>query len=223
VAWEIDCQRRGEVPAGVLDEGFAMQGRAWMLFWPGLAGLWLHGRWLSLVVAVGFAAAVNAALLTTLVWPRFLSRDLPPWAAPLSAWVLVLWLWTVGWRRGALILACEAAKSLPSDADSDARLCEAQTEYLKGHWLEAESLLVRLLVRRPGDAVARLLLASVYRRSGREELARQQLAELALLPAAAVWREEIAAELKQLSPPQALANSRQEQESGPGKPLDRAA
>ncbi|HZL90274.1 MAG TPA: hypothetical protein VFB96_18055 [Pirellulaceae bacterium] len=94
---------------------------------------------------------------------------------------------------------------------------------MKGHWLEAESLLVRLLVRRPGDAVARLLLASVYRRSGREELARQQLAELALLPAAAVWREEIAAELKQLSPPQALANSRQEQESGPGKPLDRAA
>ena len=200
-----------------------MQGRAWMLFWPGLAGLWLQGRWLSLVVAVGFAAAVNAALIITLVWPRFLSRDLPPWAAPLSAWVLVLWLWTVGWRSGMRVLSREAAKSLGPDAASDTGLGEAQTEYLRGHWLEAESLLVRLLVRRPGDAVARLLLASVYRRSGREELARQQLAELALLPAAAVWREEIAAELKQLSQPQVVTNRGKEQDLGPGTPIARAA
>lgn len=198
-----------------------MQGRAWMLFWPGLAGLWLRGRWLSLAAAVGFAAAVNVALLTTFVWPRFLSRDLPSWASPLSAWVLVLWLWTLGWRSGAQILSREAAKSLRPDAASDAQLCEAQTAYLKGHWLEAESLLVRLLARRPGDAEARLLLASVFRRSGRDELARQQLTALAQLPAAAVWRDEITAELKQLSPPP--ANSAQGHELEPDTRLEPAA
>lgn len=200
-----------------------MKGRAWMLFWPGLAGLWLRGHWLGLAGAVGFAAAVNLALLTTFVWPRLVSRDLPPWAVPVAAWVLVLWLWTIGWKGAARILAREAAKSLQPDAVSDALLCEAQTEYLRGHWLEAESLLMRLLVRRPGDAEARLLLASVCRRSGHAEQARQQLAELARLPAAAVWRDEIAAEVQKLAQPRAQSNSEPEQELEPGTPIQRAA
>jgi hypothetical protein len=99
-------------------------------------------------------------------------------------------------------LAREAAKSLHPDAVSDALLCDAQTEYLRGHWLEAESLLLR---------------TSVYRRSGHVEKARQQLAELAQLPAARTWRHEIAAELHQLSQ-RAIANE-QEQGIEPGMPM----
>jgi hypothetical protein len=200
-----------------------MKGRAWMLFWPGLAGLWLRGHWLGLAGAVGFAAAVNLALLTTFVWPRLVSRDLPPWSVPLAAWVLVLWLWIVGWKGAGRILAREAAKSLQPDAVSDALLCEAQTEYLRGHWLEAESLLTRLLVRRPGDAEARLLLASVYRRSGHTEKARQQLAELSQLQAAAVWRDEIACEVQKLSQLRTVSDNGREQELEPGTPNQRAA
>ncbi len=173
-----------------------------MTLWPGLAGLWLRGHWFDLALGAGFALVVNFTLIATLVWPQLVTRDLPKWAVPLAGWVLVLWFWVVGWRRSTRILAQHAARSLQPDAVSDALLCEAQVEYVKGHWLEAESLLTRLVSRRPGDAEARLLLASVYRRRGNGEQARQQLAELSNLPAAAGWCEEIAHENRKLSPPE---------------------
>ncbi len=50
---------------------------------------------------------------------------------------------------------------------------------------------MRLLLRRPGDAEARLLLASVYRRGGELDRARDQLAELLRMPTAFRWLEEI--------------------------------
>jgi len=52
---------------------------------------------------------------------------------------------------------------------------EAQREYLRGHWFEAESLLVRCLEAEPEDDAARLLLADVYRRAGEFEKANEQL------------------------------------------------
>lgn len=186
-----------------------MKGRAWMALWPGLAGLWLRGHWFDLVLGAGFALAVNFTLIVAFVWPQLVTRDLPKWAAPLAGWVLVLWFWVVGWRRSACTLAQQAAKSLQPDAVSDTLLCEAQLEYVKGHWLEAETLLLRLVSRRPGDAEARLLLASVYRRSGNCPQARQQLAELSNLPAAVRWHEEIALENRKLSPPKHAVSSEQ--------------
>ena len=176
-----------------------MHGRWWLALWPGLAGLWLRGRFAGLAAAIAFAVLLNFALLTTLVWPRLIARELPVWSAPLAAWVLVLWFWVIARRQAAAILSLEAAKSLQPDAASDAALIEAQQEYLRGHWLEAETLLARLLVRRPGDAEARLLLATVYRASGRKTQAAQQLAELSAMPTAGRWREEIQVELKKLS------------------------
>lgn len=173
--------------------------RAWMAFWPGLAALWLRGSWLGLACAVLFTAALQFALVTTFVWPQILSRQLPAWAMPAAAWVSVLWLGVVGRRSAARILASEAAKSLQPDAEADALLAEAQTEYLKGHWMEAQAVLSRLLIRRPGDAEARLLLASVYRRSGQPAAAADQLALLAELPRADRWREEISAEMRLLA------------------------
>ena len=44
-----------------------------------------------------------------------------------------------------------------SDPQLDEWFCEAQTEYLKGHWFEAETLLARLLSQRPDDVEGRLL------------------------------------------------------------------
>ena len=52
---------------------------------------------------------------------------------------------------------------------------DAQGEYLRGHWFEAESLLVGCLGVEPRDDAARLLLASVYRRAGDLEKATEQL------------------------------------------------
>jgi hypothetical protein len=176
-----------------------MIGRTWTMVWPGLTGLWLRGGWIDLLLAVAFAAALNFALVTTLVWPQLVSRQLPAWGVPAAAWVLVLWLGVMGRGRASRMLALQAARSLQPDEVSDSLLRDAQTEYLKGHWLEAKSQLVKLLSRRPGDAEGRLLLASVYRRSGELELAGQQLAELSSLPAAVRWREEMEHEREKLA------------------------
>lgn len=199
-----------------------MSGRTWTMAWPGLAGLWLRGGWTDLGLAVAFAAALNFALVTTFVWPQLISRDLPAWGVPLAAWVLVLWFWVMGRGRAVRLLAIEAAKSLQPDDISEALFREAQGEYLKEHWLEAQSLLVRLLSRRPGDAEARLLLVSVYRRSGELDLARQQLVELSRLAAAQRWQEEMQQERRNLARPNATKARQRDDDDGPAT-ISRAA
>lgn len=67
----------------------------------------------------------------------------------------------------------------------------AQTEYLKGHWFEAEAALKVLLSRNARDAEARLLWVSVLRRTGRLEAALRQLKALSRLETADVWALEI--------------------------------
>jgi len=69
---------------------------------------------------------------------------------------------------------------------------------LKGHWIEAEARLVKILEAAPADVEARLLLASVYRRSQRKDEAWHQLRELALCPAAERWRREREREAERL-------------------------
>ncbi|HUE69587.1 MAG TPA: hypothetical protein VMP01_01760 [Pirellulaceae bacterium] len=199
-----------------------MSGRTWTMAWPGLAGLWLRGGWTDLGLAVAFAAALNFALVTTFVWPQLISRDLPAWGVPLAAWVLVLWFWVMGRGRAVRLLALEAAKSLQPDDVSEALLRDAQSEYLKGHWLEARSLLVRLLSRRPGDVEARLLLVSVLRRSGEMDLAGQQLVELSRLPAARRWQEEMQQERRKLARPNAPKIRQRDDCDGPAT-ISRAA
>jgi hypothetical protein len=158
-----------------------------------------------LAFAAAFTLVLNFALVTTFVWPRLVTRDWPSWASPTAAWVLVLWFWVVGRRGSGHLLHQEAAKSLQPDAASDELFCEAQVAYLKGHWLEAETRLLKLLARRPGDAEARLMLASVYRRSGQQDKARWQLNELAQLSSAVGWQEERIHETQLLSRSKAQA------------------
>ena len=86
-----------------------MRALSWMTsLWPGLAPLWLYGRWHGLAAAAAFAGLVNFALITTFVWPQWLSRELPPAATPVLAWVLVLGFWIVGLRGAAGIGPSEA-------------------------------------------------------------------------------------------------------------------
>lgn len=167
--------------------------------WPGLARLWLRGQWSGLAVAVGFGSLLQLALLVTFVWPQLLSRELPLWAAPTGAWVLVVGLWIAG-VRSALALRRQLADEAKGDpAAVEPLLRQVQTEYLKGHWIEAETLLRQLLAQRPADAEAQLLLATLYRRTKRYDEARKQLDALTKLPAAARWIDEIERELKQLA------------------------
>jgi cytochrome c-type biogenesis protein CcmH/NrfG len=83
-------------------------------------------------------------------------------------------------------------------AEMEAALVEAQHEYLKGHWLEAELTISRMLAKHPTDVEARLLLASIERRTRRFNEAKQALAALAADERATKWLPEIAAEIEQI-------------------------
>ncbi len=162
--------------------------------WPGLTGLWLRGRWGSLALAVAFGLALQFALLCT-----FAPAEMPivlTGVSPLAAWGCVLSFWIVGawlgWREQA---PCPA----PPDPQLDELFREAQTEYLKGHGFEAETLLARLLAKRPDDMEGRLLLASVQRRMGRLSEARRNLDVLRQDESAQSWGWEIRNEQQRIA------------------------
>ena len=167
--------------------------------WPGFAQAWLLGRWKGLALASGFAAALNLAVVATWAWPRW-PAELPTGMTAAAAWLLVLGFWSAGlawlrhdWPRLA------AKRPQKADAEVEAWFSDAQTQYLRGHWLEAETLIGRVLARQPGDVEAALLLASIQRRTGRAAEVRHTLQELRENGGAVKWLLEIESELKQLS------------------------
>jgi hypothetical protein len=166
--------------------------------WPGLARLWLRGEVRGLLTAVAFSTVLNFALITTFIWPQLVSRQLPPWAVPAMAWIVVVWFWVAGLRAGGALAAAVARANTPGDEESLTQFRQAQLEYLKGHWVEAESQLRRLLARTPGDVEAWLLLASVQRRTERPDEARRSLKALVELSGSAIWAEEVQRELAKI-------------------------
>lgn len=133
------------------------------------------------------------------------------------AWIVVVWFWVAGLRAGGALAAAAARASIPGDAESLTHFRQAQLEYLKGHWIEAESQLRRLLARTPGDVEAWLLLASVQRRTNRLDEARQSLTTLAELNGSILWAEEVQRELAKIQTMQT------EQSNKTNGPLSRAA
>jgi cytochrome c-type biogenesis protein CcmH/NrfG len=80
------------------------------------------------------------------------------------------------------------------DAPGDELLTRAQREYLTGDWLETEALLQQILRTNDDDADARLMLATLYRRTGRIAEADECLNRLDRMEAAGKWALEIARE-----------------------------
>jgi hypothetical protein len=159
--------------------------------WPGLAQLWLWGHWSGLMAACGFALATNVLILMTLIWP-----EVAPVTVQASGWVVLALWWAIS-TAVSLRRLPETSAATPADPHKGL-LVLAQGEYLKGNWVEAESLLRRLLRKQAEDAEAMLLLATLLRRSGRINDARLQLQNLARLDAARRWELEIRRERQQL-------------------------
>jgi hypothetical protein len=160
----------------------------WLRWWPGLPEIWRCGDRTSLFVAIGFATALNVSIVSYGVWPQMLPEP-------------VRFLWTVG--VAAIWGLCVARPHVPSankvivdEKEWDRGLfIEAQGEYLKGHWFEAESILVKWLGDTPADDAARLLLTSVFRRAGQFQRA---LAELDQICDVQAWKWEIQQERTQI-------------------------
>ena len=103
-------------------------------------------------------------------------------------------MWLIfGWISWRFLDRHGKAPETPDKTD-DTLFIQAQTEYLKGEFTQAELLLSQRLQTEPRDAEARLLLVSLYRRSERHDKARHQLANLQRLDASRAWKFEIARE-----------------------------
>lgn len=156
--------------------------------WPGLPGLWRRGDMRSLGAAVGFSLLVNLA-----VWACFLRPDAAPRTWSLTIWAVLGVLWAAGsWR--------ELRRRCGPDAQARAHhqedlFIQAQTEYLRGNWVESHKLLERMIEHNPLDIEAHLLLASVHRRTKRIDLSCKQLRQIRRLQESGPWRFEIGREL----------------------------
>jgi hypothetical protein len=133
-----------------------------------------------LLAAVAFGAALNLVLVSSFVWPELLPSPLI-----ILSWLVVFGVWCLSLIR--------SYRSLPEllnmEGVGDRGLfIQAQGEYLKGHWLEAESLLQQLLCQSPRDVDAHLLLATLYRHSRRVDDAWERLSLLQRLEGAERWR-----------------------------------
>jgi len=164
----------------------------WTLTWPGLPALWRQGSWQGLIQAIAFALLLNTLILCTYGWSEI------SWVGfRVVGWLLVggWWGWAA-WRTGQtwheLAAAGESADVFPN----------AQREYLKGNWFQAEQLLMRLLQRNNSDVDARLLLVTLLRHTKRRAAAAEQLRRLEKTDGAEKWRLEIHREWTRLTAPE---------------------
>lgn len=155
--------------------------------WPGLPQLWQRGDWRALLTAIGFAALLNSAVICTFAWPNCV----PTWVT-VAGWITIILYW--------ISSAWHAYRCLPKLASDDGNAVvdgwfgRAQTEYLNRDWFEAESLLKRVLKERKEDADARLMLATLYRRTERTDEADECLSRLERMDGAGKWALEIGRE-----------------------------
>jgi len=162
------------------------------LVWPGLPWLWLRGSVAGLVLALAFAVALDMAIMATWVWTEFL--ELP----------IVIGLWA-GVAAVWVIATASAATSFPAplqtgpDAAADSLFTAARDAYLARDWLAAETQLRSLLIVRPTDGEAQLLLGTLLRRVGRLKEARAALEALSRSDAGSAWRSAIVRELDRLA------------------------
>jgi hypothetical protein len=125
--------------------------------------------------------------LATFVWVELVDP-----VVLVVGWVAVGSIWFVsGMMSGRERRRVHAASEQVSAEDL---FRQAQGEYLRGHWYETETVLTHLLEHHPRDVEARLLLATLLRRTKRQREALQQLAQLERLEGHEKWRPEIEAQ-----------------------------
>lgn len=135
------------------------------------------------------------AVLSQVIWPELL-----PTAVAWSLWPLVGGYWLYGlvqsYRQLPKMRITPVSERVQPDTESGEErasanlFSEAQREYMKKNWYEAETLLLELLNYCDTDIEARLMLAALYRHTGRLEEAEQQLERVSRSDGASEWNYE---------------------------------
>ena len=152
--------------------------------WPGLTRLGSRGEWLALSSALVFAGLLQVAVTVTFFWPETVNPK-----SVKVIWLVLATVWIVGLWSGYDDLAA-ATRRFSNERLQDLFI-RAQSEYLRGNWWTAQTLLERLLALDRSDVEAQLMLAALYRHTERPEIARRRLRFLERLSGADVWRLEI--------------------------------
>ena len=169
-----------------------MRAAGWITcLWPGLSRLWFRGEVLGLLTATAFASLLNLLLVATFIWPELVHPVV--WYA---GWLIVTVFWCCGFWRSVRRWPELTGRALAGAGED--LFIQAQAEYLKGHWFEAETLLRQLLRHCNRDVDVLLMLATLYRRTGRLDEAEKQLDRMDRLDEARKWRWEIAQERETL-------------------------
>ncbi|MEZ6093819.1 MAG: hypothetical protein R3C03_06225 [Pirellulaceae bacterium] len=165
-----------------------------LCLWPGLARLWTKGDWASMGLAMGFALLLNVAMVSSFIWPELLGKSFPTVVWPVLGFVWIVSAFVshqhLNWLESQVRGIAVDSSPIP-----DTLFNQAQREYLKGNWSEAEILLKRRLQFRIRDVEARLLLATLYRRRGRLGESLHELQTLKRFDECQPWQFEIDREL----------------------------
>ncbi|MGV3483554.1 MAG: tetratricopeptide repeat protein [Planctomycetaceae bacterium] len=159
--------------------------------WPGLPQLWWRGRLSALPTALAFAFALNVLLVARFIYPEWLAFSL----VRMAGWAGVLaWFYCTVKNVRELPGLIQPRKV----SDKPDRFVDAQIAFLRSDWARAEVWLKDCLEVEERDPPALLLLAGVYRHTGRLELARACIDTLRMTEAADRWWLEVDAEEKRL-------------------------
>lgn len=160
--------------------------------WPGLPELWFRGQLASLPIAMAFAAALNAVLISRYIYPGILPSAISSMAF---------------WIGGALWIVCglHAVRELPMlvcprvVSEKPDRFEEAHAAYLAAEYAVAEDAINEVLAIEARDPPALLLLVGIYRHTDRLESAEILLEEIRRTESADRWFLEVSLEEKRLS------------------------
>ncbi len=159
--------------------------------WPALPELWFRGRLRALPTAIAFGLGLNFVLVARFIYPEWFSFSL----VKVGTWLgIAAWLFCVirNVRELPTLLHPRKANPMPD------RFVDAHLAFLRGQWSVAETLLSDGLAIEQRDPPALLLLAGVYRHTGRLDAARQCIQTLRVTEAADRWWLEVDAEEKRL-------------------------
>jgi hypothetical protein len=160
--------------------------------WPGLPQVWAYGSWAGLAVAIGVAVVLDVLLLVSFGWSELLG---PNWRTALWAVFGAAWIGASLWS----LRDCRRRTVVGSPDPNADTFAEALGDYLRGDYYQAEHVLESLLRRNLRDVDARLMLATLLRRTGRLDEATQQLDTLARFEGAGKWELEIRRERELLA------------------------
>lgn len=159
---------------------------SWLAYWwPGLQGLHRHGKILPSLTAISYGLLLGLGVASAWVWPQLLEGT-----AEQLLWTVLFLLAVATFFVGDRIVD-EADEQTSEPPEGNDVFRAAMTQYLRGDWFSVERNLKNALRQRPRDIECRLLLATMFRHTGRLEEAQGELLYISRVEQAWRWDVEL--------------------------------